>query len=258
MTRSARDLEVLASISLDFWLLARAAHNSRTVPVEGRAWELAIGDLLRHPTLPNHQRGGLTRLFGVEAASGVAHELDACAAGAGTLLVVECKSQTSGVTKADASLFHAKTLDFFCAQPTRFRSERWWRIIASSAPVSDSVRAFCVSLGLVLTEPNYLPLPLVFRIASRPAADMHLREPLLQDTVRLAERVVAPLQDRWRYDTETNEIRFPPAALSTSDIQDLLWLQKELGSDILDLYELHRPSVLDQRAEKLLRSLRRK
>lgn len=250
------DLELLAEFSLDSWLLARSTHDTGTPPLDGRAWEGAIGDLLRRAPLPNRQRAGLTTLFGVQAASGVAHELDACAAGGGTLMVVECKSQTSGVTKADAALLHAKTLDFFCAEPGRFRNQRWWRVVASSTPVSDSVRVFCISLGLVLTEPDHLPLPVVLRIASRPGADMHLREALLQDAVRLNERALVPLQDRWRYDAQAEEIRFQPTTLSPNEIQDLLWLQEELGSDILDLYNLRRPGTLQRRAEELLRTLR--
>lgn len=250
------DLELLAEFSLDSWLLARTAQGAGWSPVDGRAWEGAIGDLLRRAPLPNRQRAGLTTLFGVEAASGVAHELDVCAAGGGTRMIVECKSQTSGVTKADAALLHAKTLDFFCAEPGRFASQRWWRAVASSTPVSDSVRTFCVSLGLVLTDPGHLPLPVVLRIASRPSADMHLREALIQDVVRLAECAVVPLQDRLRYDARAEEIRFWPATLSPNEIQDLLWLQGELGSDILDLYEVHRPGMLERRAEGLLRTLR--
>ena len=251
------ELELLAEFSLDSWLLARSIQDTCVLPVDGRAWERAIGDLLRRAPWPNRQRAGETTLFGVHAASGVPHELDACAAGGGTLMVVECKSQTSGVTKADAALFHEKTLDFFCAEPGRFSSARWWRVVASSTPVSDSVRAFCVSLGLVLTEPNHLPLSVVLRVASRPGADMHLREALLQDAVRLAERALVPLQDRWRYDAQTEEIRFRPATLCPNEIRDLLWLQEELGSDILDLYDLHRPGTLEHRAEELLRTLGR-
>ena len=235
------DLEILAEFSLDSWLLARSSHETRSSPVDGRAWEGATGDLLRRAPLPNRQRAGLTTLFGVEAASGVAHELDACAAGGGTLMVVECKSQTSGVAKADAALFHEKTLDFFCAKPGHFHNQRWWRVVASSTPVSHSVRAFCISLGLVLTEPDHLPLPVVLRVASRPGADMHLREALLQDTVRLAEHALIPLQDKWKYDAQADAIRFQPATPAADEIQDLLWLQDELGSDILDLYDLHRP-----------------
>lgn len=250
------DLDLIAEFSLDFWLLARSIHGTRMSPVDGRAWERAIGDLLRRAPLPNRQRAGLTTLFGTQAASGVGHELDACVAGGRTLVVAECKSQTSGVTKADAALFHEKTLDFYCANPDRFRHERWWRLVVSSTPVSDSVRTFCVSLGLVLTEPNRVPLSVVLRVASRPGADMHLREALLQDTVRLAERALVPLQGRWRYDGQAEEIRFKPATLTAGEIQDLLWVQEELGSDILDLYDSHRPGTLERRAEALLGTLR--
>ena len=257
MTRScSTDLKLLAEFSLDSWLLARSTRDTCLSPVDGRAWEQAVGDLLRRASLPNRQRAGLTTLFGVQAASGVPHELDACAAGGGTLIVVECKSQTSGVAKADAALFHEKVLDFFCAAPGRFGVGRWWRVVASSTPVSDSVRAFCVNLGLVLTEPNHLPLPVVLRVASRPGADMYLREALLQDAVRLAERALVPLQDKWRYDAQAEEIRFQPTTLCPNEIQDLLWLQEELGADILDLYDLHRPGALEQRAEELCRTLR--
>ena len=249
------DLDLLAGFCLDSWLLARSTQDIGTLPVDGRAWEGAIADLLPSGPLPNRQRAGLKTLFGVEAASGVPHELDACAAGGATLVVVECKSRSSGVAKADVALLHEKTLDFFCAKPDSFRRERWWRVVASSTPVSDAVRAFAISLGLIVVESSYLPMPVVFRAASRPSADLYLREALLQDLIRLAERAVVPLQERWRYDEPAGEIRSRPTILTSSEIQDLLWLQEELTSDILDLYDLHRPQVLENRAEKLVQRL---
>ena len=85
---------------------------------------------------------------------------------------------------------------------------------------------------------------------------MHLREALLQDAVRIGERALVPLQDKWRYDTQAEEIRFQPTTLSSNEIQDLLWLREELGSDILDLYDLHRRGTLERRAEELLPTLR--
>ena len=170
--------------------------------------------------------------------------------------MVECKSQASGGTKADAALLHEKSLDFYSAKPQRFSLERWWRILVSSTPVTESVRAFSLSLGIVLVEPSHLPLPVVLWTASRPPADMYLREPLLQDAVRLGERAQLALQERWAYDAQTGEIRVKPAFFDPSEIRDLLWLQKELGSDILDLYDLHRPGALEIRSERLLRTLR--
>ena len=250
------DLDLLADFTFDCWLLACAAHGACKSPVNGRVWERAIGDLLRFPDLPNRQRAGHTKLFGTPAASGIAHELDGCASGGGRTIVVECKSRASGATKADAALLHEKSLDFFSAKPQEFSRERWWRILVSSTTVSASVRAFSISLGIVLVEPGRLPLPVVLRTASRPLADMYLREPLLQDAVRLGEQAQLSLQERWVYDTDADEIRFKSAIFEPGEIQDLLWLQKELGSDILDLYDLYRSGALETRSEQLLRTLR--
>lgn len=41
------DLELLAEFSLDSWLLARSTQGAVSSPLDGRAWEGAIGDLLR-------------------------------------------------------------------------------------------------------------------------------------------------------------------------------------------------------------------
>lgn len=250
------DLDLLAEFALDCWLLARATRDSCISPVEGRIWERAIGDMLRRPELPNRQRAGLTTLFGTPAASGVAHELDACASGGGRTIVVECKSRTSGATKSDAALLHEKTLDFYCARPELFSQERWWRILASSTPVPESVRVFCVSLSILLVDPEHLPLPMILRTASYPNADMYLREALLQDAVRLGERAQCALQERWAYHKQTKEFRLKPTVLLPKEIRDLLWLQEELGSDILDLYDLHRPRALELRSKRLLQTLR--
>ena len=252
----SRDLELLAQFTFDCWLLARAAKSSFESPVDGRSWERTVADLLPRSYLPNRQRAGLTTLFGVRAASGVAHELDACAAGGRTVFLVECKSQMSGATKADVALFHEKTLDFFCARPQRFARQLWWRVVVSSNPVPASVRAFCLGLGLVVTEPGLLPLPVVLRVAARTGADIHLREALLQDVLRLGERAQVSLQERWIYDPQTTEIRFKPAPPFLKETQDLLWLQEELGSDILDLYDLYRPGALKRRSQELVRKLR--
>lgn len=170
--------------------------------------------------------------------------------------MVECKAQVSGATKGDAALLHQKSLDFYSAKPQQFSLERWWRILASSTPVSDSVRAFSVSLGIVLVESSYVPLPVILRIASRPAADMYLREPLLQDVVHLGERAQLALQARWTYDAQAEEIRIKPTIFGPDEIEELLWLQAELGSDILDHYDLHRPGALELRSERLLQTLR--
>ena len=248
------DIELLAKFTFDCWLLARATSG---LPVlEGRVWERTVADLLPRSRLPNRQRSGLTTLFGTSAASGVAHEIDACASGGPTVILVECKSQLAGPSKADAAVFHEKTLDFYFARPRHFAQQRWWRVIVSSTPVPESVRAFCVALGLVVTEPDLLPLPCVIRMASRLGADIHLRETLLQDLLRISEYAHVSLQKRWRFDPCSAEIHFKPNPPFLKEIDDLLWLQEELSCDIMDLYAAHRPDALKRQAQELVRKLR--
>ena len=250
-------LEILAEFTLDAWLLARNCVNPTGDLIDGRVWERSISDLLRRPGLTCRQGPGTTTLFGFRPASGIRHEIDSAAAGSRCCIILESKSQQAGVTKEDAALFHQKTLDFYCERPEAVKHECWWRILVSSSPVPHSVRKFCIHLGLLLCDPVLLPLPVLVRTAYRPSADQHLRETLLQEVLRLGETALIPIQTRWPYDPVTCKLMFKPKVMSANDMDDLFWLQDELGSDILDLYELHRPGTLERRGMLLFNQLRK-
>ena len=72
--------------------------------------------------------------------------------------------------------------------------KRAQQCIHQSRRVFESVRAVCVSLGVVLIDPIHLTLSVILWTAARPGADMRLREPLLQDVVRLGERALLALR----------------------------------------------------------------
>ena len=244
-------LDVLAEIVLDAWLLAQVSEHPSGALIDGRVWERTVGDLLRRSEFSYHQGPGTTTLFGFPPASGIQHEIDAAASGRKGAVILECKSQTNGVTKADAALFHEKMLDFYCRRPDTAGSERWWGLVVSSSPIPDPVRAFCIQLGLIGCDPVRLPLPLVVRTAIRPSADLYLPETLLQEAVRMGEPALMSMQERWAYDPTTRDIQFKPRVLETSEIGDLLWIQDELGSNIIDLYDLYYPGLLERRADVL-------
>ena len=96
-----------------------------------------------------------------------------------------------------------------------------------------------------------MPLPVLVRAAGRPIADLYLRETLLQEVVRLGEPALLPMQERWAYERRDNEIRFKPRLWRSGEIRDLLWVQDEMSLDLLDLYDLYRPGLLEQRASLL-------
>jgi len=84
---------------------------------------------------------------------------------------------------------------------------------------------------------------------------MYLRAPLLQEMIRLGERACLPMQDRWRIHN-SDELRFQPLLWSRGEIDDLLWLQRELSEDVIELYDRHRPGRLERRAWELHQRLR--
>jgi hypothetical protein len=182
----------------------------------------------------------------------VRHELDGAADGWRGSFIVECKATAGGITKGDAALFHFKVMDFYQKKITTASGERWWRILCGTTPTPFTTRAAAVSLGLLVCDPERLPLPVLVRAAGRPAADMHLPEPLLQEIVRLGERALCPQQERWPYRVHAGEISFRPDHWKDNEIKDLLWLEDELSGCLLDLYARRRPGALEHRAANLI------
>ena len=245
-------LDLLAEFTLDVWLVARFAPQLSGTALAGRTWERTVASFLYRPGLTRRQGPGHDSLFGRVSASGVRHEIDGAADGWLGSLIVECKATEAGISKADAALFHFKVMDFYQGQIATASAERWWRILCGTTPTDVTARATAVSLGLLVCDPSRLPLPVLVRAAGRPAADMRLPEPLLQEVVRLGERALYPQQERWPYRAQSKEICFKLDHWKDSEIKDLLWLEDELSGCLLDVYEQFCPGALEQQAKKLI------
>lgn len=245
-------LDLLAEFSLDVWLVARFAPQLSGAPPEGRVWERTVAGLLYRPGFTRRQGPGNHSLFGSISASGVRHEIDGAADGWRGSFVVECKATAGGISKADVALFHFKVMDYYQRKIATASVERWWRILCGATPTAFTARVAAISLGMLVCDPGRLPLPVLVRAAGRPAADMHLPEPLLQEIVRLGERALSTQQERWPYRVHAGEITFKPDHWKDSEIRDLLWLEDELSGCLLDLYDRLRPGALERRAANLI------
>jgi hypothetical protein len=105
---------------------------------------------------------------------------------------------------------------------------KWWPILCGTATTVPAARATAINLGLLICDPGRLPLAVLVRAAGKPATDMHLPEALLQEIVRLGERALRPLQQRWPYRPNVREIGFSLDPWKDREIEDLLWLEDEL------------------------------
>ena len=61
-----------------------------------------------------------------------------------------------------------------------------------------------------------------------------------------------PMQQRWRLNIDKREVSLSLDNINSTEIEDLLFLQDELTEDFLDVFEVHAPGVLDQRASALV------
>lgn len=243
----------VASLVQDAFLLARYAGPQGFRP-DGRAWERAASGLLVRPGLARRQHAGTLGLFGRGSASGAHHELDGAGHGDHAAVWLECKARES-LHKADVAVFALKCLDLYRQaareHPKATASASWWPILVSSQPTNDSVRRSCIAMGVVLCEPEWMLLPMLMRIASKPTADMWIDETSLSEFVRLAEPLVAPLQTRFRIDTNADELRWSLCEPTAREIGDLLFRQKELTGDVLDIFDHESPGYFEQRGAVL-------
>lgn len=243
----------VASLALEAFLLARYAAPHGIRP-GGRAWERAASGLLVRPGFARRQHAGTLGLFGQGSASGAPHELDGAGQGDHAAVWLECKARAA-LDKADVAVFAFKCLDLY-RQAAREHlkataSASWWPILVSSEPTTESVRRSCIAMGVVLCEPEWMPLPMLMRIAGKSTADMWLDEASLSEFVRLAEPLVAPLQTRFRVDTDANELRWSLREPTAREIGDLLFYQRELTGDMFDALDHKSPGYFERRGAVL-------
>jgi len=243
----------LARLTQEAFVLARYAGPHDGLP-QGRAWERAASGLLIRPEFARRQHAGTLGLFGRGSMSGTNHEIDGAGHGAEAGVWLECKARQA-VDKTDVAIFAWKCLDLYRdvarEEPEATARCSWWPILVSSEPVNDSVRRSCLGMGVILCEPQVMPLPMLLRVAGRPVADMHLDESALSEFIRLAEPLAIPLQKRYRIDIRRKELCWSLREPAAAEIGDLLFRQEELTGDIFDLFDHRSPHYFERRGAEL-------
>ena len=244
----------IAELAVDAFLLARHCSPGHS-PASGRAWERAVSQLLWRPGFTRRQHAGVLGLFGRGSQSGARHEIDGAGQGPKIGAWVESKARAT-LSKSDVAVFHLKCFDLYRAAaaeyPEQTAEARWWSLLVSSEPTGEAVRRISCDLGVVVCDPQRLPLPALLFAASRPNADDYLSDTLLGELVRLAEAACVPIQQRWRLDISGRAVCLRLDNMDSTEIADLLFLQDELTEDLLDAFEVHAPGVLDRRASALV------
>jgi hypothetical protein len=167
-------------------------------PERGRAFEIALYDYCETPGASLCERAGSRTICGVASASGLRHENDGVIAAPDIILHVEAKHLSGEVSKNDLLIFNQKALDFVLTGDPRIRTRPLYRLFVSGSPLSREARRFALLWGIVVIEPDMLPLPVLHWLAGSALA---FRAELQDSAARLWREIpglISPLQERLR------------------------------------------------------------
>ena len=140
---------------------------------------------------------GSRTVRGKYAASGFMHESDGVIVTPELTLMLELKYLGGELGKNELLVFNQKGLDVLAADGRDLRSKPLYRAIVSGSILTPAARRFAAQWGILVIEPERIPLPLLHRFAADRIADggrvsAQVRDAMLREVPQL----VAPLQVR--------------------------------------------------------------
>jgi hypothetical protein len=139
--------------------------NGIAGPQRGRSFEAALYAFCEREHFSLQERAGSRTLYGVRSASGLLHESDGVISAPDLILHIETKHLSAEVSKNDLIVFNQKGLDFVLTGDCRVRSRPLYRLFLSGSALSREARRFALLWGIVIIEPDFLPLPLLHWLA---------------------------------------------------------------------------------------------
>lgn len=240
--------DLMCNFARDAHIVAKYGEKS-----DGRLFEAALAEIARLLGFPYVQGAGSLDLFGTRAASKLHHELDLAMAAPGMVGIVEAKDRRDGIGKNDVMLFLQKTFDYYFGKLAERRRDPTWRFMVSGTPVERPLSILCIQHGLIVVEPNSLPLPLLLRFVARPSAERLFDDGQLGEAVRLFEPACLPLERI--FVPKGNRLEVSINRYLSSDAEDTQWLATRMSEEILnEIQKCGRQDPLRARADMLRRS----
>jgi hypothetical protein len=164
--------------------------------------------------------------------------------------MAEAKAHAAPISKTALCCFDRKTFDFYVARRRAEHSGPHYRVFVSTEKCSALLCQYGFLYGIVVIDPTRIPLPLLIRMAGRPSADAVFSDVVLSELVRLGEPACASLEGRYVPDGPRH-LRFDLRSLDGRQLEDLLWLQESVTSDLLELVDAEAPGYFEREAEAL-------
>jgi hypothetical protein len=191
---------IFYQLSLDmFTIVEHWDPSGRCASERGRVFEQILYRYCDYRRWTLSERAGSRTVRGKYAASGFMHESDGVIVTPELTLMLELKYLGGELGKNELLVFNQKGLDVLAADGRDLRAKPFYRAIVSGSILTPAARRFAAQWGILVIEPERLPLPLLHRFAAekdgyggRPAAQV--REAVLREVPQL----IVPLQARLR------------------------------------------------------------
>ena len=191
---------IIHELSLDMFAIVEHWDPSALGPRDrGRFFEEILYRYCAHRRWTLSERSGARTVRGKYAASRFMHESDGVVITPDLTLMLELKYLGAELGKNELLIFNQKGLDALAADGRDLRSKPLYRAIVSGTLLTPAARRFAAQWGILVIEPERLPLPVVYRfamdrLASDDRGNAHVREAMVREVPQL----VVPLQTRLR------------------------------------------------------------
>lgn len=218
-------------------------------PERGRRFERLFYDICDRRGVHLSEKAGSKSLAEQRSASGFGHEVDAATRSVGCITDWELKHLTARLPKNELLIFNGKALDFLYGSSRFFARIPILRFLLSGSNVRDECRHFAALWGIMIIEPERLPLPLIYEAVARGAArclssaDCNAVRKYLTWACRPLQTVIQDLS-AWSQGIDT--ARCGPTVSRT--VKAVMDIQEQIGSDVRDCLDDEYPEWIDELA----------
>jgi hypothetical protein len=164
------------------------------------------------------------------------------------------KHLTEELPKNELLIFNQKGMDFLFFWNRRLRSRPFYRLVLSGSPLSSSARRFAIQWGIIVVEPQRIPLVTLHWLSgstlpSASPADRRLADELWDEIPVL----ISPFQRRLQRLSQSFDD--DAEVISASRIERVLTLQEEIGDKYFTFLDRHYPTWIEDKYDVLNRAI---
>lgn len=238
-------------LAADMFSLVQHWEPQISGPARGRLFEAVFHNYCDAKGLRVTERPGARTVRHERSGSGFSHETDAVIGLPNLSIHVEMKHLSTPLGKNELLIFNQKGIDHLLGGSEWFRSIPLYRLILSGQILTPEARRFAAQWGIVVVEPDRLPLLVLHGLAGRVIPGLRSVGVDVQDEIWTEiPSLLTPLQDKMRLFSEI--LRTGRRSLLEFQLERALnVLQRVMGDHYWMALDAYDPRWLERRFEML-------